>query len=112
MSHKRLHNRCVKRNESVRVAEAEIENAESLPAIPTTITDVVEAIENGTIPEREILQKIREVDCSGNSCRFLRFAHYLITNARAVSAPGRSDGYEISESIIDGSMSDVVYYAA
>ena len=96
MSHKRLHNRCVKRDEPVRVAEAEIENAESLPAIPSTIVDVVEAIENGTIPEGEILQKIREVDCSGNSCRFLRLAHYLIPNVRAVSPPGRSNGYEIA----------------
>ena len=66
MSHKRLHNRCVKRNEPVRVAEAEIKGEELAPLIPTTITDVVEAIENGTIPEGVMLKKLRAVDCSGN----------------------------------------------
>ena len=44
MSHKRLHNRCVKRNEPVRVAAAEIKDEELLPKVPTTIVDVVEAI--------------------------------------------------------------------
>ena len=46
MSHKRLHNRCVKRNEPVRVAEAEIEGEELAPLIPTTVADVVEANEH------------------------------------------------------------------
>jgi hypothetical protein len=84
MSNKRMDGKGEFRNEPVRVAEAEIENAESLPAIPTTIIDVVEAIENGTIPDGEILQKIREVDCSGNSCRWIKAgsAMFNVVNAR------------------------------
>ena len=46
MNHKRLHNRCVKRNEPVRVAEAEIKGEKLAPLIPTTVADVVEANEH------------------------------------------------------------------
>ena len=49
------------------MAEAEIEGEELAPLIPTTIVDVVEAIENGTIPEGVMLKKLRAVDRSGNT---------------------------------------------
>ena len=66
MSNKRMDSKGEFRNESARVAEAEIKGEELLPKVPTTIAEVVEAIEDGTIPEGEILRKIRKLDCTRN----------------------------------------------